>query len=89
MNFMSFASNDDKESIFAAINKGDNNVKFILSRKAFEEKKNYYIVFDTKYNDFYPDGILYSPEIEEPGQYENEHTYTLEPHTMVLMLVKD
>ena len=46
------------------------------------EGKNYYIVFDTKSNDFYPEGILYEPEGEEP-------TYIIEPHTIVFMLIKD
>ncbi len=89
MNFVSFASNNEEESIFVAINKGNNNVKFILPKKTFEENKNYYIVFDTKNNEFNPDGVLYKPDKEVPGQYENEHTYTIEPHTMVLMLIKD
>ncbi len=32
--------------------------------------------------DFYPEGILYEPEGEEP-------TYIIEPHTIVFMLIKD
>ncbi len=77
MNFMSFSSNNENSSIFAAINKGNNKVKFILPKK----KGDYYIVFDTKNNDFNMDGTLYKTE-------GKEQTYIMEPHTIVLMLVK-
>lgn len=82
MNFMSFMSNNGKETIFAAMNKGRNKVKFILPREAIKEGKSFYIVFDTKNNDFHKDGVLYKAEGKEP-------TYTMEPHTIVLMLIKE
>ncbi len=81
MNFMSFMSNDGDETLFAAMNKGHNPVKFILPREVLKKGKNFYVVFDTKNNDFNPDGVLYEPVGEEPD-------YTIEPHTIVLMLVK-
>ena len=81
MNFMSFTSNNDKEAVFVAMNKGYNPVKFILPKAPLNEGKNYYIVFDTKNNTFNSDGILYEPKGEEP-------TYTIEGHTIVLMLIK-
>ncbi len=82
MNFMSFMSNNGKETIFAAMNKGRNKVKFILPREAIKEGKSFYVVFDTKNNDFHKDGVLYKAEGKEP-------TYTMEPHTIVLMLIKE
>ena len=39
MNFVSFASNNEEESIFVAINKGNNNVKFILPKKHLRKIK--------------------------------------------------
>ena len=81
MNFMSFTSNNDKEAVFVAMNKGYNPVKFILPKAPLNEGKNYYIVFDTKNNTFNSDGILYEPKGEEP-------TYKIEGHTIVLMLIK-
>lgn len=82
MNFMSYKTYNEEETFFVAMNKGNNNAKFILPREVKNEGKNYYIVFDTKSNDFYPEGILYEPEGEEP-------TYIIEPHTIVFMLIKD
>lgn len=82
MNFMSYKTYNEEETFFVAMNKGNNNAKFILPREVKNEGKNYYIVFDTKSNDFYPKGILYEPEGEEP-------TYIIEPHTIVFMLIKD
>ncbi len=81
MNFMSFMTNNNNTTLFAAMNKGYNKVKFILPKEGFIGGRNYHIIFDTKNNDFDPDGVLYIPEGEEP-------TYTIEPYTMVLMLVK-
>lgn len=86
MNFMSFTSNNGKETIFAAMNKGDSKVKFILPKTGpmaeLYKNKNYYLVFDTKNNNFNGDGILYTPEGKEA-------TYTIEPHTIAVMLIKD
>jgi len=82
MCFMSFMSNNKEETIFAAMNKGRNKARFILPRTPLKEGKNYYVVFDTKNNDFNPKGVLYTPEGEEPA-------YIIEPYTIVLMLVKD
>lgn len=81
MNFMSFKTHNGKETLFAAMNKGYNSVKFILPRDVIPKGKNFYVVFDTKSNDFNPEGVLYVPEGEEP-------VYTIEGHTMVLMLIK-
>lgn len=82
MNFMSFTTSDGKDKILAAMNKGNNKVKFILPESKSEKNLKYYLVFDTKNNDFYKDGILYETE-------EKEKTYTMEPHTIVLMFIKE
>ncbi len=81
MRFMSFMTTDGAETLFVAMNKGHSDVKFILPREPYKQGKKFYVVFDTKSNDFNPDGLLYTPKGEEP-------TYTIEPYTMVLMFIK-
>ncbi len=81
MRFMSFMTNNEAETLFVAMNKGNSEVKFILPREPYAAHKKFYVVFDTKNNDFNPEGVLYEAVGEEP-------TYTIEPHTMVLMLIK-
>ena len=74
-NFLSFISGDDKISIYAAFNKGDEALEIILPD--ISDNMGYYLVLDTKNNDFNKEGKQFGGK-----------TYILEGHTTALMLIK-
>ncbi len=74
--FLSFISGNDEVSIYAAFNKGDDVLEIILPD--IMDDKGYYLVFDTKNNDFNKDGVKF-----------NDKIYKLEGHTAALMIIKN
>ncbi len=74
IDFISFVSGETAgKSVFAALNKGDREIDFILP----EIDKKYYKAADTKYFSFIPEGAEYS-----------QNTCKIAPHSIILMLIK-
>lgn len=81
MEFIAFSTNNGGMPLFIAINKGDNEIEFALPEQPIVKKNlynNFYEVFDTKFNNFNKKGVLYT-----------EKTYRIQPHTIVLMFVRN
>lgn len=76
-NYMAFMSKNKIESLFAAFNKGEKEIEAELP----PIDKNYYLVFDTKNNDFYRNEGLF-------GKLYGEKTFKIAPHTIIVMAVR-
>jgi len=72
--FLSFSSKNGATALFCALNKGEREVEFKLPPC---DDKKYYLIFDTKENDFSNDGILYENSLCK-----------IAPHSIITMVLR-